>query len=140
MGAEEGMEMDDRTLHCGEGRKVIIEGAVKFTPWFCDNHRDCERCRRAKEHEIRKVIIAQQDTDPVYCARITEDRARAIVRKHGRAAVLRIPQSNGDVLQFCTSWFDGATEFDGYVHYDWDTIIRDIPVASRVSGYFGRAV
>lgn len=99
----------------------------------CGDYRHCPDCAERKARAIHKCLVAALGDGPLFVAKATVSDGRKLIRRHGKANVLRIPVNDG-VIIFNP---DTGEELTTDTIPDLVAIVRSIPPKKRISGGLG---
>jgi hypothetical protein len=138
--------MKERMALCGTVcRHVRPGGRPVITHLRCGYHSVCPWCGSIKAADLRaRVAAALEESGALFCGMMRDGQSRALVRKLGRASILRIPQSRGMAVVFAPVAFPGSLAVDASHVSDapeaigwWAALVHNIPSRRRTSGKLG---
>ena len=130
-----------RLKNCGKlaPRINAEEKGFKWYPFYCNNYRECPKCRDRRANEMREDIERALYSDSVFYIVTTEEISSEITQDLPKSDYKRFPMGDGKVALFSSDPFPGGEKLDklSVAYLPWTEIVTT-PSGSRISGSLGK--
>lgn len=130
-----------RVKNCGKpSPKINVEEkGFKWYPFYCNNYRECLKCRDRRAREIRNDMERAVNSGELFYAVVNDEISKEFVSEMNKDEYRRFPLESGEVALFSSAEFVGSQRLDelSVTSLPWEEIAVT-PNGSRMSGSLGK--